>query len=150
SVGAMVKQTASLHTTYEIVEEKTQWLAPTPAHVQGGKPPMRICGRKADEMSQSRPKLAGRLRRASSSAVHCLLVTLLVFSHSGQLHAQLAQQPSPLTLQQAVNIAMEKNPERKAALADTKAASADVKEARSFLLPHATFSETATIGNDPV
>ena len=35
SVGAMVKQTASLHTTYEIVEEKTQWLAPTPAIVQG-------------------------------------------------------------------------------------------------------------------
>jgi hypothetical protein len=26
----MVKQTASVHTTYEIVEEKTQWLAPTP------------------------------------------------------------------------------------------------------------------------
>ena len=54
------------------------------------------------------------------------------------------------TLQQAVSISLEKNPERKAALADTKAASADVKEARSFLLPHATFSETATIGNDPV
>jgi len=35
SVGAMVKQTASLETTYEIVEEKTQWLAPTPAVVQG-------------------------------------------------------------------------------------------------------------------
>ena len=35
SVGAMVKQTASLHTTYEIVEEKTQWLAPTPAIVHG-------------------------------------------------------------------------------------------------------------------
>jgi putative redox protein len=35
SVGAMVKQTASLHTTYEIVEEKTQWLTPTPAIVQG-------------------------------------------------------------------------------------------------------------------
>ena len=29
-----------------------------------------------------------------------------------------AQGPSPLTLQQAVNIALEKNPERKAALAD--------------------------------
>jgi putative redox protein len=28
SVGAMVKQTATLHTTYEIVEEKTEWLAP--------------------------------------------------------------------------------------------------------------------------
>ncbi len=35
SVGAMVKQTASLHTTYEIVEEKTQWLAAAPAIVQG-------------------------------------------------------------------------------------------------------------------
>jgi outer membrane protein TolC len=79
-----------------------------------------------------------------------LLVALLVLSHSGQLHGQQAQQLSPLTLQQAVNVALEKNPERKAALADTKAASADVKEARSFLLPHATFSETATIGNDPV
>jgi putative redox protein len=35
SVGAMVKKTASVHTTYEIVEERTQWLAPTPATVQG-------------------------------------------------------------------------------------------------------------------
>lgn len=64
--------------------------------------------------------------------------------------AQQAQEPSPLTLKQAVTIALEKNPERKAALADTKAAAADIKEARSFLLPHVTFSETATRGNDPV
>lgn len=35
SVGAMVKQTASLQTTYEIIEEKTPWLAPAPAIVQG-------------------------------------------------------------------------------------------------------------------
>ena len=35
SVGAMVKQNASLHTTYEIVEEKSQWLAATPVTVQG-------------------------------------------------------------------------------------------------------------------
>ena len=49
-----------------------------------------------------------------------------------------------------MKIALEKNPQRKAALADTKVASADVKEARSFLLPHVTFSETATRGNDPV
>ncbi|HUJ08588.1 MAG TPA: hypothetical protein VL171_01045, partial [Verrucomicrobiae bacterium] len=34
SVGAMVKQSATLHTTYEIVEEKTEWLAPVPATVQ--------------------------------------------------------------------------------------------------------------------
>jgi outer membrane protein len=62
----------------------------------------------------------------------------------------LAQEPSPLTLQQAVTIALEKNPLRKAAIADTEAASAGVREARSFLLPHLTFSETAMRGNDPV
>ena len=31
SVGAMVKQSATLHTTYEIVKEKTEWLAPAQA-----------------------------------------------------------------------------------------------------------------------
>ena len=35
SVGAMVKQTAGLHTTYEIIEEKTPWLAPALATVGG-------------------------------------------------------------------------------------------------------------------
>ena len=35
SVGAMVKQTAKLDTTYEIVEENTPWLAPIVASVQG-------------------------------------------------------------------------------------------------------------------
>lgn len=34
SVGAMVKQTASLSTTYEIVEEKTEWAKLAPAGVQ--------------------------------------------------------------------------------------------------------------------
>ena len=63
----------------------------------------------------------------------------------------LAQTPSQvLTLQQAVTIALEKNPLRKAAIADTKAASAGVREAGSFLMPHVTFSEVATRGNDPV
>jgi outer membrane protein TolC len=64
--------------------------------------------------------------------------------------AQQAIEPSPLTLQQAVNVALEKNPLRKAAMAETKVASADVREARSFLMPRLTFSETATRGNDPV
>jgi len=62
----------------------------------------------------------------------------------------LAQAPSPLTLHDAVNLALEKNPLRKAALADTRAAAADTQTARSFLLPHVTFSEIATRGNDPV
>jgi len=58
--------------------------------------------------------------------------------------------PAPLTLHDAANIALEKNPLRKATLADTKAAAAEVREAQSFLLPHVTFSEQATRGNDPV
>lgn len=64
--------------------------------------------------------------------------------------AQPAAESSPLTLQQAVNIALEKNPLRKAALADTRVAFADVREARSVFMPRLMFSETATRGNDPV
>jgi len=58
--------------------------------------------------------------------------------------------PAPLTLHDAASIALEKNPLRKAALADTRAASAGVREAQSFLLPRLTLSEQATRGNDPV
>jgi len=47
-------------------------------------------------------------------------------------------------------MALEKNPLRKAATADTKVASAGVREAQSFLMPHLTFSEAATRGDDPV
>jgi outer membrane protein len=63
---------------------------------------------------------------------------------------QAQSSAEPLSLQAAVNIALEKNPLRKAALADTRAASADTQVARSFLLPHVAFSETATRGDDPV
>lgn len=111
---------------------------------------MGICGRQAGEQSQKLPKTFGPLRKLFHSRAHPLQAVLLGLAFSGQLHAQQAQHPSPITLQQAVNIALEKNPERKAAFADTKAASADVREARSSLLPHITFSETATRGNDPV
>jgi uncharacterized OsmC-like protein len=34
SVGAMMEQAAILHTTYEIVAEKIQWLIQTPATIQ--------------------------------------------------------------------------------------------------------------------
>jgi outer membrane protein len=86
-----------------------------------------------------------RLRNPAGLAAAVLLMTSL----PALLLAQQPQ-PSPLTLQQAVNIALEKNPERKAALADMKAAWADVWEARSFLLPQVTFSETAVRSNDQV
>ena len=66
--------------------------------------------------------------------------------------AAFAQAPpaSTITLKQAVEIALEKNPLRKAAVADTQAASAGVKEAQSALFPRIVFSETAMRGNDPV
>jgi outer membrane protein len=64
--------------------------------------------------------------------------------------AQTETEPPVLTLQEAVTVALEKNPQRKVALADTRMASADVRQARSMLMPHLTLSETATRGNDPV
>jgi len=61
-----------------------------------------------------------------------------------------AAQPEPLTLPQAVAIALERNPQRKASLAETRATRASQKEAQSAYLPRLTFSEAAAISNDPV
>ncbi len=55
-----------------------------------------------------------------------------------------------LDLPQAVAIALEKNPARKMALADRQIAQANVSLSRSSFLPKVNFTETATIGNDPV
>ena len=60
------------------------------------------------------------------------------------------QSPVPLSVKQAVAIALEKNPLRKAALAERSMAGAEVREARSALLPQVNFTESATRGNDPV
>jgi outer membrane protein TolC len=111
---------------------------------------MRISESQAGEKSQSPPTTSVRLEGVPGFAGNALTILLLALMTPGFLFAQQGEQLSPLTLQQAVSISLEKNPERKSAMADTKTASAGVKEARSFLLPHATFSETATIGNDPV
>jgi outer membrane protein len=55
-----------------------------------------------------------------------------------------------LTLEQAVAGALEKNPVRKAAVFEQRAAAADLKLSRAPLLPHIAFSETYQDGNDPV
>ena len=78
------------------------------------------------------------------------IVIALLFCMTLRSFSQMPTAASPLSLQQAANIALEKNPLRKAALADTKAASAGVREAKSFLMPHVNFSELATRGDDPV
>jgi outer membrane protein TolC len=85
--------------------------------------------------------------RPSSSVLRLVVVILCA---TGLVLSQTSPGPPPLSLQQAASVALEKNPLRKAALADTKAASAGVREAQSFLMPHLTFSELGTRGNDPV
>jgi outer membrane protein len=93
---------------------------------------------------------------SDSMSVHCrmrrafsLLLAVTILGIPGLMFSQTPE-PSPLSLQQAASIALEKNPLRKAALADTRAASAGVREAQSFLMPHLTFSELGTRGDDPV
>lgn len=68
-----------------------------------------------------------------------------------QVPAPATTQESPsITLQQAVSIAIEKNPQRKAALAEMRVAAAEIDAARSNVLPRISFSETATRSDDPV
>jgi len=83
-------------------------------------------------------------------ALFALLLAAIVSFAAGTISSQSAPEASPVSLQQAAGIALEKNPLRKAALADSKAASAGVREAQSFLMPHVSFSELASRGNDPV
>lgn len=59
-------------------------------------------------------------------------------------------QSQPLNLQRAVAIALERNPQRKAVLAETRAAKAFVRESQSGFLPRLTFAESAVRSNDPV
>jgi outer membrane protein TolC len=62
----------------------------------------------------------------------------------------VAQEAQPLGLPDAVRMTLANNPLHRAALADTRAALASVREARAPLLPKITFAESFTGGNDPV
>lgn len=61
----------------------------------------------------------------------------------------LAQQPT-LTLRQAIDSALGQNPQTAAAHADIQAANAQATMARTALLPHLSFAEDLSRGNDPV
>ena len=74
----------------------------------------------------------------------------LIIASSLLLIPAIALPQQPITLGEAVRLALEKNPLRKAAMAETRAASASVREARAGLFPRVMFSETATRSNDPV
>lgn len=91
-----------------------------------------------------------RIYVAARRSFPILRLAVVVLWGTGTMLSQAPLEPSPLSLPQAASIALEKNPLHKAALADTKAASAGVREAQSFLMPHVSFSELATRGDDPV
>ncbi|MGB9204806.1 MAG: hypothetical protein WCB94_12675, partial [Terriglobales bacterium] len=62
-----------------------------------------------------------------SARLKFVLAAFAVLAISQAATAQPPAEPASLTLPQAVKIALEKNPLRKVALADTKVASADIR-----------------------
>jgi len=91
-----------------------------------------------------------------AQAANALARSVRSVARLGVLAVVLAAVPSPLmaqtplTLPQAVSMALEKNPVHKAALADIRISTAAVRESRAPLLPKITFTESALRGNDPV
>ncbi|HYL92992.1 MAG TPA: TolC family protein, partial [Alphaproteobacteria bacterium] len=75
-----------------------------------------------------------------------VLFTLMVIGLCGKATAETGL----LTLQQAVASALERNPQRKAALAEVRSAQASIKEARSEYFPRLGFTESVVRSNDPV
>ena len=96
-------------------------------------------------------------RRSRVSKAMALLVGLTWLTVAG-LQASWAQEtqssgaaaPPSLTLRQAIDQALGKNPEAAVAQADLKAATAGVSVARTGLLPRLNFAEDISRGNDPV
>ena len=80
------------------------------------------------------------------------LLTMLVIAMATVVisSGSVAQEAQPLSLPDAVKMTLANNPLHRAAVADTKASSAGVREARAPLLPKITFAESFTSGNNPV
>jgi len=95
-------------------------------------------------------------RRSRVSKAIALLVGLTWLTVAGPQpgwaqEAQPSAAPAPtLTLRQAIDQALGKNPEAAMAQADLKAAKAGVSQARTGLLPRLNFAEDISRGNDPV
>jgi outer membrane protein TolC len=95
-------------------------------------------------------------RRSRVSKAMALLVGITWLAVAGRQagwaqEAQPSAAPAPsLTLRQAIDQALGKNPEAAMAQADLKAARAGVTQARTGLLPRLNFAEDISRGNDPV
>ena len=101
-------------------------------------------GCEADMRESTKTSAVNRPRRESARLVW-VVVALIALTV-----ATRAQDATPLTLADAAKMTLANNPMHKAALADTKAASAGVREARAPMLPRIMFAENYTAGNDPV
>ena len=88
--------------------------------------------------SSWRPKIA--LTRAARFVALAAVLSMPLAGQTG----------TPLTLPEAVSMALRKNPLHKAAIADTRISAAVIREARSQLMPKIMFTESAARGNDPV
>jgi len=93
-------------------------------------------------------------RRSRVSKAMALLVGLTWLTVAGW-QASRAQETQPvdapaLTLRQAIDQALGKNPDAAMAQADLKAARAGLSQARTGLLPRLNFAEDISRGNDPV
>ena len=96
--------------------------------------------------------MRAELRSHSSRYLRIALARVVRFAVlAAFLSMPLAGQTgAPLTLPDAVRIALDQNPLHKAAIADNQMSAAVIREARSQLMPKITFTESAVRGNDPV
>ena len=102
-------------------------------------------GYEADMRDSTKTSEVNRPRRESVPLVVWVFVAII-----GLAMAVVAQDATPLTLADAAKMTLANNPMHKAALADTKATLAGVREARAPMLPRIMFAENFTAGNDPV
>jgi outer membrane protein len=95
-------------------------------------------------------------RRSRVSKAMALLVGITWLTVAAQQAGWAQESPSSavrapsLTLRQAIDQALGKNPDAAMAQADLKAAKAGVTQARTGLLPRLNFAEDISRGNDPV
>src|SRR5450759_3232655 len=101
-------------------------------------------------LGASRTPMPAILRSNSSRSPRTALTRAVRFAALVVMFAMPLTAQTPLTLPEAVSMALEKNPLHKAAMADTRISAAGVREARSPLMPKIMFTESAVRGNDPV
>ncbi len=86
----------------------------------------------------------------SITPILLILLPLLAGTARSQTAPPTAAQAAPLTLQQAVDAALEKNPDRKVSAANVASAGAAYRLSRIRLLPQVGFTENITRSDDPV